>query len=211
MVAMPPLVWYFDFVSPFAYLGLHRLDELPEGTAIEYRPVLFAGLLGRFGQKGPAEIEAKRRYTYRWCHWWAGRLGIPFRFPAAHPFNPLHHLRLAIACGCTKQAVRSIFDAVWTTGNDASDPAAFGRLAVSLGVDAAKLGAIRIKEALRRNTDDAAARGVFGVPTLEADGELFWGTDAIDFVRAFLADPAVIRNEEMRRLDQLPVGAARNT
>ena len=211
MVAMPTLVWYFDFVSPFAYLGLHRLRELPAGTTIEYRPVLFAGLLGRFGQKGPAEIEPKRRYTYRWCQWWAARQGVLFRFPAAHPFNPLHHLRLAIACGCSESAVRRIFETVWTTGGDATDPGDFSRLALSLGIDAARLGADDVKQTLRRNTDDAAARGVFGVPTLEVDGELFWGADATDFARAFLADPGVVRNDEMRRLDRLPVGAARKT
>jgi len=205
------MVWYFDFVSPFAYIGLHRLAELPSGLTIEYRPVLFAGLLNQWGQKGPAEIAAKRRYTYRWCHWWAQSLGIPLRFPAGHPFNPLHHLRLAIACGCAPEAVRRIFDSIWTRGADAADAAAFGRLALSLGVDAASLGTREIKEILRRNTDEAAARGVFGVPTLEVEGELFWGADSIDFVRAFLADPAVLRNDEVRRLDRLPVAAARKS
>jgi 2-hydroxychromene-2-carboxylate isomerase len=208
---MRPIVWYFDFVSPFAYIGLHRLAELPRGLAIECRPVLFAGLLNQWGQKGPAEIEAKRRYTYRWCHWWAQSLGIPFRFPAGHPFNPLHHLRLAIACGSKPAAVRQIFESIWTTGADAADAAAFGRLALSLGIDAARLGTLEVKEILRRNTDEAAARGVFGVPTLEVEGELFWGADSIDFVRAFLADPAVLRNDEVRRLDGLPVAAARRT
>ena len=107
---MRSALWYFDFVSPFAYIGLHRLKELPADLAIEYRPVLFAGLLNHWGQKGPAEIATKRRYTYRWSHWWAKRLGFPLRYPAAHPFNPLHHLRLAIACGSTPDAIRTIFD-----------------------------------------------------------------------------------------------------
>lgn len=208
---MRPIVWYFDFVSPFAYIGLHRLAKLPAGAVVEYRPVLFAGLLNQWGQKGPAEIEAKRRYTYRWCHWWAQSLGIPFRFPAGHPFNPLHYLRLAIACGSKPAAVRQIFDSLWTTGADAADAATFGQLALSLGIDAARLGTLEVKEILRRNTDEAAARGVFGVPTLEVEGELFWGADSIDFVRAFLADPAVLRNDEVRRLDGLPVAAARRT
>ena len=79
--------WYFDFVSPYSYIALHRLRELPQ--PVTYKPVLFAGLLNHWGQKGPAEIPAKRRWTYRWCTWWAASLGIPFRFPAAHPFNPL--------------------------------------------------------------------------------------------------------------------------
>jgi 2-hydroxychromene-2-carboxylate isomerase len=200
---------YFDFVSPFAYICLHRLKELPADLQIEYRPVLFAGLLGHWGQKGPAEIASKRRYTYRWCNWWAKRLGIPFRFPAGHPFNPLHHLRLAIACGSQPEAVRSIFDVLWTSAEDPANPTAFTALVRSLGVDPARLASEEIKDALRKNTEQAAARGVFGVPTFEVDGELFWGADSIEFLSAFLADPTVLQNDEVRRLDGLPVAAAR--
>jgi len=208
---MRDAIWYFDFVSPFAYICLHRLRELPPDLRIEYRPVLFAGLLGHWGQKGPAEIAAKRRYTYRWCNWWAKRLGIPFRFPAGHPFNPLQHLRLAIACGCRQEAVARIFDALWTTGEEAANPIAFTALCRALSVETAELGADELKQTLRSNTEVAAARGVFGVPTFEVDGELFWGADSIDFVNAFLADPSVLRNDEVRRLDGLPVAAARRT
>jgi 2-hydroxychromene-2-carboxylate isomerase len=201
--------WYFDFVSPYSYIAFKRLRELPRGVPVELRPVLFAGLLNHFGQKGPAEVPVKRRWTYRWCTWWARELGIPFRFPASHPFNPLHHLRLAIAAGVTPQAVERIFDAIWTTGAEASDPAAFKALARELGVDEARLAAQDVKDALKRNTDEAAARGIFGVPSYEVDGEIFWGADSIGFVNAFLADPAVLRNDEIRRADGLPVGAAR--
>jgi 2-hydroxychromene-2-carboxylate isomerase len=206
---MRAVIWYFDFVSPYSYIAFKRLHKLPRDVSVELRPVLFAGLLNHFGQKGPAEVPAKRRWTYRWCTWWAKSLGIPFRFPASHPFNPLHHLRLAIAAGVTPQAVGRIFDAIWTTGAEASDPATFRALAQGLGIDEARLAAQEVKDALKKNTDDAAARGIFGVPTYEADGELFWGADAIAFVNAFLADPAALRNDEIRRADSLPVGAAR--
>jgi 2-hydroxychromene-2-carboxylate isomerase len=193
--------WYFDVVSPYSYLCLHRL----EGLDVAYKPVLFAGLLNHFGQKGPAEIPAKRQWTYRWCTWWAKELGIPFRFPAAHPFNPLQHLRLAIAAGCTPEAVRRIFESVWTTGQDAAQ--GFDGLCSQLGVKAEQLALA--KDVLRQNTEEAAARGVFGVPSFVVDGEVFWGADAVDFVKAYLADPSVVRNDEMRRLDALPVAAAR--
>jgi 2-hydroxychromene-2-carboxylate isomerase len=203
--------WYFDFISPFAYIGLHRLKELPPDLSIEYRPVLFAGLLNHWGQKGPAELPTKRRYTYRWSHWWANHLGIPLRFPAAHPFNPLHHLRLAIACGLKPEAVRKIFDSIWTTGEDASDQRRFAALCGELGVTADALAAPEVKEALKKNTGAAVQTGVFGVPTIEVDGELFWGADSMDFLRAFLADPAILKNAEMKRLDGLPISAARRT
>src|SRR6185436_131968 len=158
---MRTVIWYFDFVSPFACICLHRLKELPPDLEIEYRPVLFAGLLNHWGQKGPAELATKRRYTYRWSHWWAQHLGIPLRYPAAHPFNPLHHLRLAIACGSTPEAVSRIFDALWTTGADASDPGRYSALLTELKIAPEELERPETKETLRRNTDAAAQRGVF--------------------------------------------------
>jgi 2-hydroxychromene-2-carboxylate isomerase len=208
---MRTAIWYFDFVSPFAYIGLHRLKELPADLSIEYRPVLFAGLLNHWGQKGPAELPTKRRYTYRWSHWWANSLGIPLRYPAAHPFNPLHHLRLAIACGSRPEAVRKIFDSIWTTGEDASDQGRFAALCGELGVAADALATPEVKGTLKKNTEAAAQAGVFGVPTIEVDGELFWGADSMEFLRAFLADSATLNSAEMQRLDGLPVAAARRT
>ena len=199
--------WYFDFVSPFSYIALHRLPELR--TPVIYKPVLFAGLLNHWGQKGPAEIPAKRKWTYRWCTWWAKELGIAFRFPAEHPFNPLQHLRLALACGCRPDAVKRIFESVWMSGANATEPAAFQALCGELDVAAEQLAAA--KDQLRNNTEEAAARGVFGVPSFVVDGEVFWGADAMEFVRAFLNDPAVLRNDEMRRVDAMPVGAARKS
>jgi 2-hydroxychromene-2-carboxylate isomerase len=201
--------WYFDFVSPYSHICLHRLKEIP--GSITYRPVLFAGLLNHWGQKGPAEIPAKRQWTYRWCTWWARELGIAFRFPGAHPFNPLHYLRLSIACGNRPEAVQRIFDFIWTTGEDPGDARRFSQLCSDLEVSEGKLSTPETKDALRKNTDEAAARGVFGVPSFVIDGEVFWGADAIEFVKAFIADRSVVRNEEMRRVDGLPVAAARKT
>jgi 2-hydroxychromene-2-carboxylate isomerase len=199
--------WYFDFVSPYSYIALHRLREIP--APIIYKPVLFAGLLNHFGQKGPAEIPAKRRWTYRWCEWWAKELGVPFRFPASHPFNPLHHLRLALACDSRPEAVKRIFESIWMSGEDATDPGRFSRLCAELKVDAPRLS--EMKDVLRKNTEEAAARGIFGVPSFVADGEVFWGADAIGFLNAFLSDRNVVINSEMQRLDALPAAAARKT
>jgi 2-hydroxychromene-2-carboxylate isomerase len=197
--------WYFDFVSPFSYIALHRLRELSQ--PVNYKPVLFAGLLNHWGQKGPAEIPAKRRWTYRWCTWWAKSLDIPFRFPAEHPFNPLHHLRLALACGSRPQAVKRIFDDLWMSGANAADPARFAALCRELGASEAQVAAA--KDELRKNTEEAAARGVFGVPSFVVEGEVFWGADALEFLNDFLRDRSVVHNDEMRRVDALPVGAAR--
>ena len=201
--------WYFDFVSPYSYFGLMRLDELGDQVDIRYRPVLFAGMLNHWEQKGPAEIPAKRIWTYRWCTWWAQQQGIPFRFPASHPFNPLPYLRLAIAADNNPAAIKQIFQALWTTGADLADEQVLIALAKSLDVDLDRLAEPEVKDALRRETDHALAQGVFGVPTLAVDGQLFWGADATDFFKAYLANPAIIATHEMKRVSALPVGATR--
>jgi 2-hydroxychromene-2-carboxylate isomerase len=206
-MATPSVDWYFDFVSPYSYIALHRLPAIP--AAVQCKPVLFAGLLKHWGHTGPAEIPSKRRWTYRWCQWWASELGIPFRFPAAHPFNPLHHLRLALACGSRLDAVKRIFGSIWTSGENPADPARFAALCRELGIDETQLA--ETKDDLRKNTEEAAGLGVFGVPSFVAEGEVFWGADAIGFLNAFLANPTVLRSDEMRRIDTLPIGAARRS
>jgi 2-hydroxychromene-2-carboxylate isomerase len=201
--------WYFDFISPFAYLAWARLAELPRDVAIRRRPVLLAGLLNHWGQKGPAEIAAKRLWTYRWCMWQAAQQSISFRFPAAHPFNPLPYLRLAIAAGNTQHAIHAIFQALWTTGADPADERVLDGLLASLNVSRTQLTAIEVKDALRLETQRAVERGVFGVPTLAIDGQLFWGADALAFLKAYLADPGILVAAEMQRVATLPVGAVR--
>jgi len=201
--------WYFDFISPFAYIGLIRLGRFSQKLEIRYKPVLFAGLLNHWEQKGPAEIPPKRVWTFRYCTWWAAQQGIALRSPAKHPFNPLPYLRLAIAADNTPAAIGRIFEAIWTTGADPSDERVFTELARSLQVDPSRLGDQAIKDALRLETEQAIARGVFGVPTLIVDEELFWGADAMDFVEAYLADPGIVATAEMKRAANLPAAATR--
>jgi 2-hydroxychromene-2-carboxylate isomerase len=203
--------WYFDFVSPFSYLQSEQLASLAPRVSIRYRPVLFAGLLGASGQKGPAEIPAKRAFTYRFCVWQAKRLGIAFKFPPEHPFNPLPLLRLAIACDCAPDAIHRIFRFVWRDGRLPDLPIEWAELAHDLGMpDAAdRIAAQEVKDALRRNTDEAIARGVFGVPTLAIGDALFWGADATAMAADYVAAGCRFADPEYARVAALPVGAAR--
>jgi 2-hydroxychromene-2-carboxylate isomerase len=205
------VTWVYDVISPFAYLMLPRLAELPATVELTTLPVLFAGLLEHFGQRGPAEILSKRRFTYRFALWRARRLGLPMRFPPTHPFNPLGALRLAIAAGSTPEAARVLLDAVFRDGRDVSAPEVLADLAARLGVAnwQARLADAEVKAQLRRNTEWCAARGIFGVPTLVIGAEFFWGHDALDMALDYLKDPAAFEDAGMRAADSLPVGAAR--
>lgn len=208
---MRTLDWYFDFVSAYAYFQLEGFESFPDDVEIRYHPVLFAGILGHHGHKGPAEIVEKRRFTYRQWVWQAARLGIPFKMPPAHPFNPLRALRLVVALGRDADVVATIFRFIWRHGHDIESEAGWRRLTAELGVaDAdARVGDPEVKAELRSITEQATARGLFGVPTFVAGEELFWGADATDMLLDFLADPALFRGGEMARVSALPIGTAR--
>jgi 2-hydroxychromene-2-carboxylate isomerase len=205
--------WYFDFVSPFSYLQCEQLPELERIIRVRYRPVLFAGLLKAHGHKGPAEIPAKRRFTYQFVAWQAKRLGVPLKFPPVHPFNPLPLLRLAIAAEADPVTVRRIFRFVWRDGRLGDLPIEWAELMTELDLPgvADRIASAEVKDALRWNTDEAIARGVFGVPTLAIGEQLFWGADATAMVAEFVAQGCRFNDPEMARVAQLPVGVERET
>ena len=210
---MPTTVdWFFDVISPFAYLQLEQLDRLQAAHDIVIRPrqIVLGALLNHWGQKGPAEMAPKRVFTYRHALFRAQQLGMPFRMPPAHPFNPIKALRLTLAMDGSLDAVRAVFRHIWRDGNDVASPEGFAALCEAVGfpegVTAVEQPAV--KDALRAHTDAAIALGVFGVPTLVHDGELFWGEDATDmFVQCLTTDWLV--TAEVLRVSTLPVGIQR--
>ncbi|KVD61953.1 2-hydroxychromene-2-carboxylate isomerase [Burkholderia ubonensis] len=203
--------WYFDFVSPFAYLQLEQFERLPPTLAIEPRPIVLGALLTHWGQKAPAEIAAKRVFTYRHAQYRADKLGIPFRMPPAHPFNPIRPLRLAIAMGGSLDVIRRIFRHIWRDGHDVASPEGFAALCDAVGFPegVSAVDAQEVKDALRAHTDHAIAHGVFGVPTFEWDGELFWGEDATAMFVDCVASRAWLDSPEVRRISALPDGIRR--
>ena len=203
--------WYFDFISPFAYLQLPYLRGLRERVEVMPVPIVFGAVLSHHGQLGPAEIAGKREFTYRHVQWQADVAGVELRFPPAHPFNSLATLRLCVACGSSWTAVEAIFAHVWHDGGDAANADALAAVAHELGIDDvnAAIGDAGVKQALRENTERAIARGVFGVPTLAFGDELFWGNDASAMVDAWLREPALFDDARYAALRDLPSGVER--
>jgi 2-hydroxychromene-2-carboxylate isomerase len=193
---MPTLRFYFDYISTNAYLAWLQMPTLARryGLLVEPVPVLFAGLLEAHGTTGPAETPAKGLWMFKNNLRKAALLGVPLNPPAFHPFNPLLSLRATTAALDADECdafVTRLMEAVWVRGEHVSEPAVIERAARDVGLDGAAIVAAaatpEVKAQLRTQTDDAIAAGVFGVPMMEFNGELFWGYDDLPYLELFLA------------------------
>jgi 2-hydroxychromene-2-carboxylate isomerase len=174
-------VW-FDFSSPFAYLGSTQIERI---APVRWRPLLLGGL---FKSIGTADVplfamsEPKRRYLMgelvRWSHWW----GVPFRWPAKFPMRTVDALRCVLAVDEAERGalIHRLFAAAWVEGGDLGDAATLRRIAGDAVFERTRDPAI--KQALIAATHEAEQLGVFGVPTFDVGGELYWGQDRIDLL-----------------------------
>lgn len=186
------LRYVFDFVSPYAWVAWRPVRALAErhGRELALEPVLFAALLDAHGNVGPAEVPAKRAYIFKDAYRKAHARGLPpLVLPPAHPFNPLAALR-AVTAVPSVALVDALFASAWVDGRAIDTPDAVAAVASSIGLDGSdvvrRATSVATKDRLRQVTEAAAQRGVFGVPTIEVDGELFWGSDAIEHADAHL-------------------------
>lgn len=208
---MKHLTFYFDVISPYAYLAFEALPEFLAGHShsVTYKPILFAALLKHHGQLGPAEIAGKREWTYRQVQWLAQRQNTPLQMTATHPFNPLGLLRLAVACGRPNRHVcEAILRHVWQGGADAADAGRLAELTRLLAPERAP-DSDEVKLELKANCDEAIAQGVFGVPTIAVDGKLFWGLDALPMLRDYLNADAWFQTDAWEQSAKVPIGQAR--
>jgi 2-hydroxychromene-2-carboxylate isomerase/predicted enzyme related to lactoylglutathione lyase len=185
---MKKLTFYFDFISPYAYLAWTQIHPLAarHGCQIVPRPLLFAALLDANGQKGPAEIPRKRLYTFKDSVRSAARLGVPIAAPASHPFNPLLALRVAsfeMKPEPQRALIDALFAATWTKSVDVTVAANVAEVARGAGLDGPQLvewaKTDDAKDRVKKTTAEALEAGAFGVPTMVVDDELFWGLDSL--------------------------------
>ena len=210
----------FDFISPYAYLGWTQIHALAarHGRDVEPVPVLFAGLLNAHGGKGPAEIAAKRQYLFKDVLRRARRFGVPSLMPPpSHPFNPLLALRAAsfpASAAARRRLIDALYQATWAGGGGVESEAAiraaaaYAELAPDAVVEYARSDGAKAE--LRRNTEAAIAAGVFGVPTVLVDDELFFGTDSFELLDDFL-NGAVLPEEPLERWRALRPSAERRS
>ena len=206
---MRQIDFYFDIISPFAHVALARFGELPADVEVKPKPILLGPLLAHWGQRGPAEIAPKRLHTYRLSCFLGEKYGLAMRFPQRHPFNPLAAMRLLAGSDADLKTVRKAFDFVFSDGRAPDNESDLAAFAACTGVDPALAGEQSAKDQLRALTDEAIARGVFGVPTFAVDDELFWGVDAFDMLLAWLEEPEIFTRAPYAGLDQIETGIVR--
>lgn len=217
-MAVRELRFLFDFISPYAYLAWTQIHALAErhGREVVPVPVLFAALLNEYGHKGPAEIPPKRVYIFKDVLRTAHRLRVPLSPPPSHPFRPLLALRAAslpLSPGERRTLIDALFRAAWGGGPGVESPAEVARAAREAGLlgeaIVAEAGSEASKARLRAQTEQAVADGAFGVPTMIADGELFWGLDSFGHLEGFLRGEDPIDPKKLASFSGTPASASR--
>lgn len=213
---MRQLDFYFDVISPYAYLAFHDLPRTLEGHCVDVRfqPLVFGAVLGALGQLGPAEIPGKHEWTYRQVAWLAKERGLPLKMPATHPFNSLALQRMAVACTAagspSREQLAKLFEHVWALGQDAADSARLAQLVQKLAPDRDPQSEA-VKLELRQRTDAALQAGVFGTPSMVIEGQVFWGNDALPMLRAYLEGDPWFRCPDWTEVAHVPWGVRRQS
>lgn len=190
------IVFYLDFISPFAYLANAKLPDLAarHGAALIYLPldVMHAKLATGNFAPSTRVLTGKREFIRRDRLWWAQHYGVPMRTPRAFSAPRLNAgILVAQEQGRVRRYVDAAFHQVWGLGGDPDDDELLATVAEQTGLDRdgffASVGSPDTTSRVGAIGRDAARRGVFGVPTMIVGEEMFWGNDRLDFLEACLA------------------------
>lgn len=185
---MPPrsLEFFFDYTCPFAYLGSTRARAVAAEMGVEctYKPILLGGVFkavgtaqNLFATLGPAKNAHNLADMMRW----AKKLGVPLTMPPNHPMRSVDALRATLATKIDPKVIDGFYRAYWVENRDIAKPDVIADVLAKAGHEMPVIDDA-IKEDLKKRTDEAVSRGVFGVPTWIVDGqELYWGQDRVHF------------------------------
>jgi 2-hydroxychromene-2-carboxylate isomerase len=176
--------FYYDLSSPYAYLAAHRVDDLMP-VDVEWVPIAFGPLLVQT-QRVPWSLKPRREEGMRECEQRARERGLPpIAWPDGWPaesysVNPARAVLVAKRHGKEREMTKALYAEIFERGGRPDDPATIERAAANAGVDGVADALAGVKDELRAQTEDAIARGVVGIPTVEVADQLFWGDDRLD-------------------------------
>jgi 2-hydroxychromene-2-carboxylate isomerase len=191
--------FYYDIISPYVYLFLKSRKVLEDKFELVPMPIFFPGLLRLQDNRGPAEVAEKRIYTYQFCVWKAQQLKLPFQFPKRHPFACAPAQRLLLQNNADLVMLDKAFDFVWAQGHDPELEWEGFCEAIGLPRNTPKPQDEQIKKALIDATQTASNHGVFGVPSLRINEQIFWGNDSIDWALEYLNKPDMFSEKEFQK------------
>lgn len=188
--------FYYDIISPYSYFFLKLRKCLEDKLELIPTPIFFPGLLRLQDNRGPAEVTEKRIHTYQFCIWKAQKLNLPFQFPKRHPFASAPAQRLLLQHQADFAMLDKAFNFVWEHGRDPELDWEGFCMAIGLPKNTPKPADENIKNELIQSTQNAANLGVFGVPSVRINQQVFWGVDAIDWILEYLDKPSMFDEKE---------------
>ena len=183
--------FYFDFGSPYTFLAHKEMRKIEKENSIKikYMPILLDGLLKSVGVKANADIPIKAKYMIKDCKLWADKKNIVFKFNNYFPIVTLNLMRCVLVAekqGFAQNFINKVFDAIWEDGLNLNDNIIVEKLLKNIGINPKKLSMEsvdnKIKDELKKRTDEAYKKGIFGSPSFIVNNKIFWGQDRLEFV-----------------------------
>lgn len=189
--------FFFDIGSSYSYIAYKALPAIAaaHGAQIVWKPMLLGGVFKASGNHSPAEVPAKGKWMNQDLQRWAARYGATFTLNPNFPINTLTLMRGAVGMQMRgpdfPKYLETMFHAMWAEPRNLGDPQELAAVLGQAGFDVDAFQALvsdpAVKEQLKKNTEEAVARGVFGAPTFFVGEDMFWGQDRLGFVAEALA------------------------
>ena len=182
--------FYFDFVSPYSFLAHKEINKIEKKNSIKirYKPILLGGLHNLHGIKAPAFIPAKAKHMIRDCKLIAEKNKIKFKFNSYFPIRSLNLMRGVLVAeedNYKSYYIDSVFNAIWQDGLNMNDENIIEKILKNLNVNPKtfllRSASSSIKDSLRKRTNEAYEKGIFGAPSFVSNNKVFWGQDRIEF------------------------------
>ena len=182
--------FYFDFVSPYSFLAHKEIVKIEKKNSVKirYKPILLGGLHNLHGIKAPAFIPAKAKHMIRDCKLIAEKNKIKFKFNSYFPIRSLNLMRgvlIAEEDNYKSYYIDTIFNAIWQDGLNMNDENIIQKILKNLNVNPKtfllRVASASIKDSLKKRTDEAYEKGIFGAPSFVSNNKIFWGQDRIEF------------------------------
>ncbi len=181
--------FYFDFISPYAFLAYKRLKSLNKNKIINitYKPILLGGLHKLGGITPPAFNERKLKNMKNDCELVAIKNNIEFKWNTKFPIDSLYLMRgyLVMNNQFQKKFFDICFDSYWKDNIDISNEKNLNKILEIIGLDKKEffenIQDTNIKEKLKKLTNNAFEKDIFGAPTFVVNNKIFWGQDRLDY------------------------------